>query len=235
MLRTYVLPLVCLLLLSACAPTFLGRTPTPAAPGVRETSLSAGYPFGLTEPPPRGAEYGVDPAYWPVPLPLGLRIAYGRSETLETNLELMTIIASFGARYGVKKRFREAPVELAFDYGGSLYLSNVGVDAGILAAVPLGDAKLYGGLRGFGSYAFGKYLVGGDLGDESLNEFGGAVALTVGSEVPLKASQSVMLELTLLTNLYNGITDCGIFAPEGCVLSSQPVGFSLVPAVTFNF
>lgn len=46
--------------------------------------------------------------------------------------------------------FQKEPLELAFDYGGSLYLTNVGVDAGILAAVPLGDTKLYGGLRGFG-------------------------------------------------------------------------------------
>ncbi len=135
----------------------------------------------------------------------------------------------FVARYGVKDRFQEAPIELAFDYGGSLYLSNVGIDGGILAAVPFGDARLYGGLRGFGSFVFGKYL-GGDLEDRSLNSFGGAAALTVGGEVPFGGGPSVMLELTFLTNFYNGAI---YYTPSNT--SPRPVGFSLVPALTFNF
>lgn len=115
-------------------------------------------------------------------------------------------------RYGAKERFREGPVELAFDYGGSLYLTNVGFDAGVLAATPLGEAKLYGALRGFGTYYYASGV-------------GGAAALILGAEV-LTDQTSVTLELSLLTNLYNGVSADS---------RAQPVGFSLVPAVSFTF
>lgn len=55
--------------LNACAPVLLGRTPTPAAPGETETSLSLGYPFGLTELPVCDFCEYVGPAYWPLPYP----------------------------------------------------------------------------------------------------------------------------------------------------------------------
>ena len=226
-----------LLSLSACAPVILGRTPTPAAPGVTETSVSAGYPIGLTNLPPDNTNlFGPTPAYWPLPLPLGVQISYGRSETLETNFALMVSpglggavvtgtgnsAVNIGARYGVKNRFQGEPVELAFDYGGSLYVTNVGVDAGILAAVPLGAAKLYGGLRGFGSYYYGSGV-------------GGAVALTVGSEVPAGEGASIMLELTFLANLYNGEDYLAPGPANPSAPAPQPVGFSLVPAINFSF
>lgn len=226
--------------LSACAPVMLGRTPTPAAPGVTELSVSAGYPIGLTSLPPDTGSFGPGPAYWPLPPPLGFSVAYGRSETLETNVALMVApglagsvatgaptnsAINVGARYGVKNRFQEGPVELAFDAGGSLYLTNVGVDAGILAAAPLGGAKLYGGLRGFGVFP-----VSGGFGGLS-----GAAALTVGGELPTGDGSSVLLELTLLTNLYNG-EDYRVPDPSNAASPTpQPVGFSLVPAVGFTF
>ena len=242
---SYVTRAVALLLfcgMSACAPVMLGRTPTPAAPGETKLSAAVNYPVGLTEPPaPKPSENRLfgenDPAYSPLPLPLSFRIAYGRNEAWETNLELMlspgisgSVVdgtgfsngnpLNVGARYGAKNRFQTEPVELAFDFGASLYAPGItfGADAGILAAVPLGDAKLYGGLRGF---------VGAFPGI-------GAAALTVGGEVPLEKSQSVMLELTLLVNRYNGasyfIGDDPSPPPP-----PQPIGFTLVPAITFNF
>ena len=224
--------------LSACAPVMLGRTPTPAAPGETKLSASASYPVGLTEPPvPPGRRlFGeLDPAYSPPPSPLSFRIAYGRNEAWETNLELMLSpgtngsvttgtediggLFNIGARYGAKNRFQTEPVELAFDFGASLYAPGVtlGADAGILAAAPLGEAKLYGGLRGF---------VGTFPGI-------GAAALTVGGEVPLENTQSVMLELTLLVNRYNGAA----YSRPGDPIppAPQPFGFTLVPAVAFNF
>ena len=223
--------------LSACAPVMLGRTPTPAPIGTTKISASASYPVGLTEAPTpveTGLVSFTDPAYFPLPLPLDLRIAYGRSETLETNIELMVSpgiegsvttgtentggLANIGVRYGVKNRFQEAPIELAYDFGASFYpIVNLGVDAGILAAVPLGDAKLYGGLRGFVGIFPGI----------------GAAALTVGGEVPLENAQSVMLELTLLVNRYNGAE----YSRPGDPIppAPQPFGFTLVPAVAFNF
>ncbi len=224
--------------LSACAPVMLGRTPTPAAPGMTKISASASYPVGLTEaltPVETGLVSFTDPAYLPLPLPLDLRIAYGRSETLETNVELMVSpgiegsvttgsgddygVYNFGLRYGVKNRFEESPIELAYDFGGSVYPLSLtaGLDGGTLAAVPLGDAKLYGGLRGFVGIFPGI----------------GAAALTVGGEVPLENAQSVMLELTLLVNRYNGAAYTLPLEPNPPV--PQPIGFTLVPAVTFNF
>ena len=227
-----------LLSLAACAPVMLGRTPTPAPVG--ETKLSAGatYPVSLTQPPtpPEVSGFEPDPAYSPLPLPLSFRIAYGRTEAWETNLELMlspgingSVVSGYpggvgvpniGARYGAKNRFQTEPVELAFDFGASFYpLVNLGVDTGILAAVPLGDAKLYGGLRGF---------VGVFPGI-------GAAALTVGGEVPLENSQSVMLELTLLVNRYNGASYARPRPGDPVPPAPQPIGFTLVPALAFNF
>lgn len=203
--------------LSACAPVMLGRTPTPAAPGVTETSLSLGYPFGLTELPVCDFCEYVGPAYWPLPLPITLHVAYGRTEALETNVGLMLLptpsALGVGVRYGAKERFQKAPLELAFDYGGALYLTNVAADLGVLGSVPLGDAELYGALRGFGSLSW-------------VGQPGAAAALTVGGAVPLAEGNRVLLELTLLANGYNGVGD-----QEGV----QPVGFSLVPAIGFIF
>lgn len=201
--------------LNACAPVMLGRTPTPAAPGVTETTLSVGYPFGLTELPICDLCEFVGPAYWPLPLPLTLHVAYGRTEALETNVGLMLLPVynpAIGVRYGAKERLQREPLALAFDYGGSLYLTNVAVDLGVLGSVPFEDAELYGALRGFGS----------------LNWAGlpsGAAALTLGGAVPVAANR-VLLELTLLTNSYNGV---------GTQEGVQSVGFSLVPAISFEF
>ena len=238
MLRAPALFFICVFL-SSCAPVMLGRTPTPAPVGETKLSASASYPVGLTEvpAPPGGRLFGEpDPAYSPPPSPLSFRIAYGRNEAWETNLELMlspgingSVVVGYpnsantpnaGARYGAKNRFQTKPVELAFDFGASLYAPSftLGADAGILAAVPLGDAKLYGGLRGFVGLFPGI----------------GAAALTVGGEVPLEDTQSMMLELTLLVNRYNGARYAFAQDPNPPP-PPQPIGFTLVPAIAFNF
>ncbi len=200
--------------LNACAPVIVTRTPTPTAPGVTEANLSFGYPFGLTALPSCAFCEYVGPAYWPLPLPL--QVAYGRSETLETNVGLMILptpsALGVGMRYGAKERFQEEPVAFAFDYGGSLYLTNVAVDLGVLGSVPFEGARLYGALRGFGSLSW--------AGQPT------AAALTFGGAVPVSEGSRVLLELTLLTNGYNGVGD-----QEG----AQPVGFSLVPTIGFEF
>lgn len=202
--------------LSACAPVILGRTPTPAAPGVTETSLSLGYPFGLTELPVCDFCEYVGPAYWPLPLPITLHVAYGRTEALETNVGLMLLPVyspSVGVRYGAKERFQEEPIALAFDYGGSLYLTNIAADLGVLGSVPFEDAELYGALRGFGSLSW--------AGQPTA-----AAALTFGGAVPVSEGSRVLLELTLLAHSYNGAGE-----QEGV----RPVGLSLVPAIGFEF
>ena len=201
--------------LGACAPVILTRTPTPTAPGVTDTSLGFGYPFGLTALPSCDLCEYVGPAYWPLPLPLTLQVAYGRTETLETNVGLMLLpsASGIGVRYGAKERFQQEPIAFAFDYGGSLYLTNVAADLGVLGSVPFGNAELYGALRGFGSLSW--------AGQPTA-----AAALTVGGAVPVSEGSRVLLELTLLANSYNGAGE-----QEGV----QPVGFSLVPAIGFRF
>lgn len=203
--------------LGACAPVILTRTPTPTAPGVTDTSLGFGYPFGLTALPSCDLCEYVGPAYWPLPLPLTLQVAYGRSETLETNVGLMLLptpsALGVGVRYGAKERFQREPVAFAFDYGGSLYLTNLAIDLGVLGSVPFEGAELYGALRGFGSLSW--------AGQPTA-----AAALSVGGAVPVSAENRVLLELTLLAHSYNGAGE-----QEGV----QPVGFSLVPAIGFRF
>lgn len=219
-LLVWVLPFV----LGACAPVFVARTPTPAAPGTSELTLLVGYPFGLTLAPceaqpadPSCFEgHGLGPAYWPTTLPFALHVARGRSENSEINFAVMAIpnpeLPLVGGRLGAKDRFQQVPVALAFDYGASLYLSNFGLDGGVLAAVLVYGTELYGALRGFGAYYFGWGL-------------GGGAALTVGSSVPIGDS-SVLLGLSLLAGLYNNLT------PSSRV---QPLGFALVPAIGFAF
>ena len=199
--------------LGACAPVILTRTPTPTAPDVTDTSLGFGYPFGLTALPFCDFCEYVGPAYWPLPLPLTFQVAYGRTETLETNVGLMLLPSASGVcvRYGAKERLQQEPVAFAFDYGGSLYLTNVAVDLGVLGSVPFEGAELYGALRGFGSLSW--------AGQPT-------AALTVGGAVPVSEESRVLLELTLLANSYNGVGE-----QEGV----QPVGFSLVPAIGFEF
>ncbi len=117
-----------------------------------------------------------------------------------------------GVRYGAKERFQKEPVAFAFDYGGSLYLTNVAADLGVLGSVPFENAEPYGALRRFGSLSWAVQPK--------------AAALTVGGAVPVSEGSRVLLELTLLAHNYNGAGE-----QEGV----QPIGFSLVPATGFEF
>lgn len=218
---------VCLLLsLSACAPVILGRTPTPAPVGQTDISAIFGYPVELTQitvcDGPTYSEdcftgHGVGPDYWPQPMPLSLTFARGTAENQEFNITAQVVPYPYspfpGVRFGSKELLVDGPVLLAGDYGASLYLSNLGADAGILGSVPLGGAELYGALRGFGNLNW--------TGFPSL-----AASLTLGSAVSVSEGQRVLLELTLLANSYNGI------GPQEGV---QPVGFSFIPAIGFSF
>ena len=214
-----------LVVLNACAPVLLGRTPGPAPVGGTRVSAALGYPVDLTrvsvcEDPQRQSECAteyVGPDYWPKVLPVGLTFARGLTPTSEYNVSVYLSPSFsetlFGVRVGGKELLSADAVLLAGDYGASLYLSNFGIDAGLLGSVPLAGAELYGALRGFGTLNFS--------GFPSV-----AASLTLGGAVSVSHESRVLLELTLLANSYNGI------GPQEGV---QPVGFSLIPAVGFEF
>lgn len=59
--------------------------------------------------------------------------------------------------------------------------------------------------------------------------------MTVGGVVPIGGDWGVMLELTFLTNRYNGAAHL-VSEPANFLLHTpQAVGFSLVPAINFSF
>ncbi len=214
-----------LLSLSACAPVILGRTPTPVAVGETETSVAFGLPVdltqitvceGSTQQDDCFSEY-IGPDYWPLPTPLSLTFARGTTEDQEFNItaQLVPYPSALlpGVRLGGKDLLIKGPVLLAGDYGASLYLSNLGLDAGLLGSVPFAGGELYSALRGFGSLNWSGFP-------------NVAASLTLGGAVSVSDENQILLELTLLANSYNGV------GPQEGV---QPVGFSLIPAIGFAF
>lgn len=220
--RSALLALLLVGLLSSCAPTILGRTPQPAAPGEAEVIFTLGYPFiELTHLPPGSVcapasppdecyAPGFGPTYLPIAYPLNLLVAYGLEGDTEVSGALSVGVLP-ALRVGGKTRLLNGDVPLAVDYGAHLGFDGAGADAGLLVSVPLTDAELYGALRGFGSY----YWV------DFANLTG---ALTAGTRLPL-GQGGFFAELTLAT------TALSLPATPG----TQPFGFSLIPAVGFQF
>lgn len=219
-------------LLSACAPTLLGRTPHPAPLGETKVSLNAAYPVFLTELPP-GACDRLPPQYpdedpffndicyvpnvlMPYFLPqaslANLVFAHGVAPNTEIN-------GTFGIggpllRVGGKTLLVEAPVAFAIDYGASAALFfNVGLDVGLLASYPLEGAEPYVGLRGFGTAHWRGIFPPGLTG-----------AATLGVRVG-NGPGAFFAELTLATTAFPGVLELGV----------QPTGFSLFPALGYEF
>lgn len=209
-----------LLSLSACAPVILGRTPTPAPVGETKISASLGLPVNLTQITVcKGStqrddcfsEY-IGPDYWQLPTPLSLTFARGTTEDQEFNITAQ-LLPYPSALFPGKDLLIKGSVLLAGDYGASLYLSNLGLDAGLLGSVPFAGGELYSALRGFGSLNWSGFP-------------NVAASLTLGGAVSVSDENQILLELTLLANSYNGV------GPQEGV---QPVGFSLIPAIGFTF
>ena len=209
----------CLAFLSACAPVMLGRTPTPAPVGKTEIFVAVGVPVTLTPVTCAGVRYGssgclangpIGPDYWPKAAPVHLMSAWGVAENTEANTTFSLSLTP-GFRYGGKTLINEAP-KLAFDYGASLYVSNIGLDAGLLASVPYAGGEIYGALRGFGTLVWSY--------DPSL-----AASVTLGT-ITVVEGQRAFLELTLATGSYNG---------AGPTSGVSPTGFTLTPALGFYF
>lgn len=218
-------------LLSACAPTLLGRTPHPAPLGETKVSLNAAYPVFLTDlalpegfcrdpgtPDPSGDPFVFDvcynfiaPFYLPQASLANLTVAHGVTPTTEVN-------GSFGVggplfRVGGKTLLLEAPVALAADYGLSAALvSNATLDVGLLASYPEAGGELYAGLRGFGTVHWDFYT-------PSLTG-----AATMGVRVP-SGSGALFAELTFATTSFRSEPERGV----------QPTGFSLFPALGYEF
>ena len=210
----------CLSFLSACAPVILGRTPTPAPVGKTEVFVAAGVPITLTpiticdrDPyttPGCPFEGFISTDYWPRAAPVHIMSAWGVAEDTEVNTTFSLSLTP-GFRYGGKTRINESP-KLAFDYGASLYLSNISLDAGLLASVPYEGGEIYGALRGFGTLVWSY--------DPSL-----AASVTLGT-IALVEGRRAFFELTLATGSYNG---------AGPTAGVAPVGFTLTPALGFYF
>ncbi len=222
MTRARVLFLALLLSLSACAPVILGRTPTPAPLGQTETSFALGYPFSLTpitvcsepwEQPGCPIEAVIGPAYLPIIVSAHLFIARGLEDGGEFNYTFLLAVTP-GVRLGGKNLFLEKPVALAVDYGASLLLSSVGIDAGLLASLSFERGELYSAVRGFGTAPWAGF--GPSL----------SAAFTLGAHTPVSERSNVFFELTLTAAPYNSN------GPEEGV---QPFGFSLVPAIGLIF
>ncbi len=146
------------LCLSACAPVILGRTPTPVAVGTNEVYLAGGGSFSATplvvcrgpELEPECPFEGVGkPDYWPKAASLQLMNAWGTAPGTELSSTFM-LLPLPGYRFGGKTLLAEHS-GFALDYGASLFVSNVGLDVGLLAGVPFSGGEVYSGLRGFGS------------------------------------------------------------------------------------
>lgn len=203
----------------------LGRTPIPVAVGETETGVAFGLPVdltqitvceGSTQRDDCFSEY-IGPDYWPLPTPLSLTFARGTTEDQKFNItaQLLPYPSALlpGVRFGGKDLLIKGSVLLAGDYGASLYLSNLGLDAGLLGSVPFAGGELYSALRGFGSLNWSGFP-------------NVAASLTLGGAVSVSDENRILLELTLLANSYNGV------GPQEGV---QPVGFSLIPAIGFAF
>lgn len=226
--------------LAACAPVIVGRTPEPAAPGTVDVTVATGYPLSLTttpacENPDFVCNEGFVPAdYNPLGSPLSIMVAQGLGGETEINYLLgVGKIAVFLfplLRVGGKTLVYDDSVKLAVDYGLFGGGTNAGLDAGLLASLPLEGAELYSALRGFGSYFYSD-----DYYEGQVNVSG---AFTLGVEADVSIAKGVFAELTFATTGYNGV-DLHRFAEaplfEKVPVEVQQIGFSILPAVGIRF
>lgn len=198
--------LLACLCLTSCAPVIVGRTPQPAAPGVWEFSLNAGYP--LLNPYPNDPLNG--PTQAPTAQPVNLFLTRGVGSNTELNGTLSLSISP-SLRLGGKTLLVGGMVPIAVDYGVFLPF-NIGVDAGLLFSYPQPGVEPYGALRGF---------VTGVTSSPGLSG-----ALTVGADIPA-GSGTFFVELTAATTTFEGAEYYNAPLP--------PIGFSIVPALGYCF
>lgn len=231
------LPFGLMLLLAACAPVILGRTPEPAPVGQTEITVSAGYPVlrtmtdictQLPEPQPDPSQpplyagcfgMGAGPDYWPLPQTINIMSAWGTQPGQELNTTYMLSLGP-GFRFGGKSLLQAGTPKLAADYGASIAVSGIILDAGLLASVPLLPGyELYGGLRGYGLY----YWTFAGIPKPAL-----LASTTLGLTGESEAG-TVFLELTLAVTQYNE------YAQDGPTAGVAPFGITLMPAIGFTF
>lgn len=203
-------PLMGLLLsLTACAPVILGRTPTPAGIGENEVYIAGGGSLSVTplngcsEPESLCLPW-LEPDYWPKAASLQIMNAWGYTPDTEFNSTIM-LLPLPGYRFGGKTLLEESSLRFGVDYGASLLVSNVGLDAGFLASAPFSGGEVYGGLRGFGSV----YWTG---------QAGLSAALTLGLLGQLAQSRA-FVEVTVSTGHYNGLEPTTDVSPTGIIIT----------------
>ena len=218
----YILSLTFLMasLLSACAPIPLLRTADVLEKDEVSVDLAAAYSVNLNQIPPCEPDpdypscffewFG--PAYLPMAPNALLRYTRGYGYKSEFSVALQVSVNA-GLRLGGKTQFLDTELNLAADYGASLYLDNASFDLGLLASYTLPEADIYGGVRGFG-------LIHWLSGTPSSVIF----SLTGGARVPY-GKRHILLELSLSTTRFNGIGSFDIPA----------VGWQLSPAIGVRF
>lgn len=208
------LSVVCLLSLSACAPApiMVGRTATPVAPGATEVYMGVGFSHSLTsvddarcvENDPDDLCLDPRPDYWPKADLVQLMAAWGAAPGTELSATAMPLQVP-AIRLGGKTLLYEGAPAFAVDYGTWFSTLNAGLDAGLLASLPVSGGEVYSGLRGFGSVYWST--------PASLS-----AALTLGIITELEGQRG-FVEVTFSTGRFTALEPMIGAPPTGIIIS----------------
>jgi hypothetical protein len=210
----------------------VARTPRPVPVGVTRVTDTLAWSFpNVNFPPdpcvspnvnciPRDFER-IDSSIAPFPLTPAFSITWssGVDAVTDQHFSLQTLSGPPGFRYGQKSLILDGPVLVAVDYGASVYWINYGIDAGLIASVPLKGWEPYLAVRGFGNL---RLFPGLGYNNQPVDFLLDASA-TLGSRIAV-GEHDLFLELTIATMRLR-------------YDASKPdaFGFSLTPAIAWRW
>jgi hypothetical protein len=210
----------------------VARTPKPIPVGVTRATDALGWSFlnfGPIPPDPCTAPNvdcfprnfeRIDSSGVPFPMTPAFSITWssGVNATTDQHFSLEALYGPPGFRYGQKMLILDGPVLVAVDYGASVYWINYGLDAGLIASVPLEGWEPYLAVRGYGNLR----LFPGSFYIQPVDFLFDASA-TLGSRIAV-GEHDLFLELTIATMRLR-------------YDNSQPdaFGFSLTPAIAWRW
>jgi hypothetical protein len=221
-----------LLLFLSCAPLMVARTPKPVPVGETRVTDALGWSFLNVGPIPsdpcvdpntgcfpRNFER-IDSSGAPFPMTPAFSITWssGVDAVTDQHFSLEALSGPPGFRYGQKMLILDGPVLVAVDYGASVYWINYGIDAGLIASVPLEGWEPYLAVRGFGNLR----LFPGRFYEEPVDFLFDASA-TLGSRIAV-GEHDLFLELTIATMRWR----YDFQKPDA-------FGFSLTPAIAWRW